>query len=273
MALISFKSFIKNKKKAQGPYIHFKDVGHPESSILETYILEDFNWLLPKVKDKKWGHNDNAHIGSWAGNVNKRLADSAPKFKGKDKTAIQEYTHKNGGSGKLNLPLINPSQKVSQEHHNIMTRLHRVVSNPIGHNVSLYSGVGSDPRNWDKEKDGSTRLRAFTSMTPSKNTARLFGHQHAMKNDDPDKGKLEDVHMIHLHMKPTDKGLPVSDYSKFSNELETVLPPDTHIIPHPDHPKPDVHKDAEGRNIYVHHYVVHSQHAGDGSWKPANPVG
>lgn len=269
MNIVSFKSFLHRSKL---PYIHFKNLDH-FNTILESYTIHeaDNSWNIPEIKDKKWYTHSNDHLGPNAYQVDLKLNDEAPKFKVNEKKTIKQYTHQNGGSAKFNETLINPKKTISQEHHDIVTHLHGLVSKPFNHDMHLFSGVSSDPRKWDKEKDGSTRLRAFTSMTTDRHVARAFAHNKARRSDDQH-DKKTDVHIIKLHVKAGDKGLPVSKHSIFKNEYESVLPADTHIKPHPELSEPEKYTDKQGRKMFVHHYVIHKQHAGDGSWKPENKV-
>lgn len=277
MALISYKSFTNSIKKQNPlPLVHFKMELH-HANINESISVEliesnvmDYNPPRVGKEQKKWHEQENPHMGWW-GETNDVLMKRHPNFEGDDKEAIEQYTHKNGGSAKFNRALLDTSRSITKKNHAHMTRLHKLAA-PLGHHVNLFSGVETDPRTWKKESDGSIKLPAFSSLTVNKDVAYRFGHHRVLQRDksnDSNSKDLSDVHIMHVHAKPEHRALSVSKYSKFPDEVETTLPPDTHIAPHPEHKKPDVYTNSDGRRVIVHHYIITHQ---SNDWKPSNPV-
>lgn len=262
-----FKSDLSNV-----PFIHYKTIKLEDN---EDMLSEGDDLPHERLPDLAWrDQNDNAHLGNSSQKITKELEKKSPKLSKADKRDVEDYTGKTkglGGSGPINTNLLNKKRSVHHSIYNKIRRLHKIVSSPIGHDVNLYSGVYSDPRRWEKGADGSTRLRAFTSMTHDKRTAHVFAHQWAEGENRSPSGKKGQVHIIHLHAKASDRGLHVEKHSPFP-EHETVLPPDTYIKPHPDYPKPTIHTASDGTRVHVHHYVIHSQHPGDGTYRPENPI-
>ena len=265
------------------PYIHYREIDVSKQDNDQEKLDEEKETIQGVLEGQRlprldWhDKNDNQHIGKDSKTISKVLKSTTPKITGDDKRDVEEYTGKTTkdqiikGSGGLNRSLLNPRTYMGHRTYNLARRLHRVTSQPIGHDLSLYSGVRTDPRKWKQEKDGSTRLRGFTSMTHDKTVAHSFAHQWTHGQGASASGKKGEVHIIHLHAKAGDKGMYVSHHSPF-NEHETVLPADTHIAPHPDHPKPDVHRGADGTRVFVHHYVIHKQTEGGGNYRPENPI-
>jgi hypothetical protein len=274
-------SKLENKKKIikepEYPYIHFKHIAPPSVNLKEEQDLEQLpHDRLPTITSGWRERNDNSHIGKNSNSITSVLK-KIPKLNSSEKEDVESYTGKKGrGSGEINNTLLKPKSPIHYSEYGFAKRLHKATSRPIGHNINLYSGVYSDPRKWQKESDGSTKLRAFTSLTHDKKTAHVFAHQWSEGKKASPEGKKGKIHIIHLHAKANDLGLPVMKHSDFE-EHETVLPPDTHIKPHPDYVndkgvhEPEIHTGSDGTKIHIHHYVIHSQTHPD-NYRPANKV-
>ena len=260
------------------PYIHFRHIAlskdPKEKKDKKVITNEEFGDDLPheRMPDLEWrNHNENTHLGKTSKAINAVLKKASPNL-GHLKRDVTDYTGKTSGEGSsvINNALLNPKKSMGWRTHGMAKRLHKATSQPIGHDVNLYSGVHSDPRKWEKSDDGSTRLRAFTSMTHDKKIAHIFAHQWTEGKKASTSGKKGQVHIIHLHAKATDHGLHVSHHSSF-NEHETVLPADTHIKPHPDFKGPEVHVASDGTKVHIHHFVIHRQTPTD-NYKPENRI-
>jgi hypothetical protein len=256
------------------PYINYKDNGLPKEKKEQKIITkEEYDLPHERLPNLSWrDHNDNIHLGKDSKSITSTLKKSVPKLTSEYKRAVTDYTGKTGDqvSGDLNHNLLKPKIPMHWRSHAWAKSLHKAVSHPIGHDVHLYSGVHSDPRNWEKSDDGSTHLRAFTSMTHDKKIAHVFGHQWTEGKKASTSGKKGAVHIIHLHAKADDHGLHATQHSTY-DEHETILPAGTHIKPHPDYKGPEVYIASDGTKVYVHHYVISKQEHPD-HYKPANKI-
>jgi len=271
--LISFKMY-KEKEQKQAkqivhsgttPYIHYQHIsigaGEQDTSVgnkPKTLDESAYSKGLPKLEWRN--QNDNAHLGSTSVAISSALNKKGPKLnwdKHRDQLiSIENYTR---SSKNLNKYLLKAKKKVAK-YHTQAKQLHSIFSKPLGHNLNLYSGVGSDPRTWEKTEEGHVRLGAFTSMTHDKNVAHAFAHSWSKKGV---------THIIHLHAKSTDMGMHIRKHSIYKAEHETVLPAETHIKPHPDYDGPEVHTASDGSQVHVHHYVIHKQtHSDDYTPRP-----
>lgn len=246
------------------PFVHFKHitienlVSKGDSKKINKSLLEDADQILYEHPKITWHKiNDNKHIGKTSDSISTALSKHARKIKtgSKDHRAIESYTH---SSKDLNEHLLRkrPSASEKSFYNPRAKHLHYIVSTPLGHDVHLYSGVNSDPRKWEKNSQGHTRLRAFTSMTHDKKIAHYFAHKHLKAKAF---SKNKNVHIIHLHAKATDYGMNVRKHSAYKEEHETILPADTYIKPHPKHKTPEIYHAPDGSTVHIHHYVIHKQ--------------
>lgn len=260
------------------PYINYRNIGLPKDKKEQKVVTNEEYDDLPheRLPNLSWrDHNDNTHLGKNSKAITSTLKKSSPKLTGEHKRAVTDYTGKTGdeSSGSLNNNLLKPKVPMHWRTHAWAKSLHKATSHPIGHDVHLYSGVHSDPRKWEKSDDGSTHLRAFTSMSHDKKIAHVFGHQWTAGEKGKDaspSGKKGEVHIIHLHAKANDHGLHATAHSPYE-EHETILPAGTHIKPHPDHKGPEIHKASDGTKVHIHHYVISKQEHPD-HYKPANKI-
>ena len=245
-------------KKKYIPYIHFRDyidiADLTEDVARKPKFPKHGDSLDPYAEaitpDLGWrNYNDNEHLGKTSAEISKRLYNTTPALTSQESHAVKSHT--NQSSYEMSTKLIN-KEKITSSIRNKAIKLHDIVSKPLGHKISLYSGVSSDPRGWEKHSDGSTQLRAATSMTHDKFVSHYFATMNATDTSNP-------THIIHLHANPTDRGLYVAHHAESPDEYETILPPNTYIKPHPNHTEPEEHIDSDGKKVFIHHYVIHKQ--------------
>ena len=115
-----------------------------------------------------------------------------------------------------------------------------------GHEHTLYHGCGRDfnPGKFaSKHPERHIKLPAFTSTSVNKKMATGFA----------DTGYVR--HILHIHMKATDKGHPILHRSSIGNEHEVLLPRNTVLKVRP-------HSDKERiPNGELNHIIYHHWHA------------
>jgi hypothetical protein len=209
---------------------------------------------LSEEKIQKSSYSDKSH---------KQLSDELHKnttsdLSEKDKDNITRYTT---GSGRLNRYLIDHNGKDDnlrkdlgdedyETHHTILTK-----SKLLGKEVHLYSGTSHDFGKMARaSKDGIIKSPAHLSMT----------HNARYASDCAGDGKNKN-HMIHIHAKPTDKGLHVAQLSSYNKEYETIIPAGTKLkYSHTTTYRPSLDKDHQTkwdrrRSYKVHHFTIDSQ--------------
>ena len=175
---------------------------------------------------------------------------------------IKAYTNGNsiGGieSRELNNKLIEnhkkskyPTEGMSPKHKAIHETISKLASQPIGHHVHLYSGVGFDPREAaEKSKNKIIHLPAHMSTSHDLYTATNFADMSAERDVTPER------HIIHIEAKPTDKGFHVGNHSEIPDEYETIIPAGTKLK----YSHTTTHTDGKtGPTYHVHHFTIHSQ--------------
>jgi hypothetical protein len=189
----------------------------------------------------------------------KKLSSTQVTPTEKQKEHIENYTSNSmsgNGSTDINNALINnhkmgrPSthgmSKVDAETHQTITKL---TKNPIGHETHLYSGTGFDPRAAaHKSKNGIIHMPAHTSTSHNAMTASHFAD---MAHENHGTGR----HIMHIHVKATDKGYHVGEHSETPEEHETILPAGTKLK----YSHSTEHHDDDGNKYHVHHFTIHSQ--------------
>lgn len=277
--MISFTLFLKEskEKKTHGVIptpIHFKYV--PKKKIVYENVLSEKS--LPHLDDlpgqirlgmKRPAHND------YAGQDEVRWSDQGRKYrwhhigissdlhKGQEeptrgqKTHIKKYSAGDTGgdassvSGKITKKLIEnhkngkaPTEGMSKGEKNIHETISSLASKPIGKEVHLYSGVGFNPSELaNKSKDKVIHSPAHISATHEAEIARSFTENH------------DEKHIMHIHMKPHDKGFHVGSHSENDHEHETIIPAGTKLKYH----NTTQHVDDDGNTHNVHHFTIHSQ--------------
>jgi hypothetical protein len=212
-------------------------------------------------------HNDNAHIGD-NHEISYRLKNSQRKLSGENELHHQVSTY--GGNADhirgnteahhirsfsrvsriINRALIDNhvhGDPIDDHHHEQIKHLDNATNTPLKHEVHMYSGVGFDPRDL-KSHENELHLPAYTSLTHRKGIAHEFATKYGQKK--------EDVHILHIHMQPTDKGRHISHVSRHENEHETILPRKTTLHVH-DHPQ--IFSDMHGNKVHVWKAHVHHQ--------------
>jgi hypothetical protein len=144
-------------------------------------------------------------------------------------------------SSELNHALID-EKKLSGRQQKLYGLLSQLANRPFGMNVSLYSGLGFDPRK--HIKDGTLRSPAFLSFTHDRDVALSFGTQHLNSNSGD-----EEHHYMHVMMGSEDKGAFIGHRSNVREEHETILPPKTELR----YLGTRLH-DHYGRQIHLHHF-------------------
>ena len=156
----------------------------------------------------------------------------------------------------------------------------KTAAKPLGHEVHLYSGVHPSfvqaIKHAEKHTNGVVNSTAPVCTTHDVPIAAGFaihsGHENEHVrplNKNPDNSNTQYVgkttkHMIHVHAKPSDKGIHMSgvEGNKHAAEAETVLPPGTHLkyshTTHHYHTMPDQNDDDHHR-VDVHHCTIHKQ--------------
>ena len=206
----------------------------------EFFIAEDDSDLT-----NDWHkENDNEHLGETSKAISKKLVSFKPIYNSDQHKAIARYI---GYSNEVNNALIH-KQHIGEHGAHIIEHLQEATQHPIGHEVHVYSGLGFDPSEHINKEHNTLHLPAFTSMTHAKKVATHFANLW------PD--KKVNKHILHIHLKPTDKALHVSHLSKIPSEHETILPHGTTLKVNPE-PTTYVNKNKTGTHVW--HAIVHHQ--------------
>jgi hypothetical protein len=221
--------------------IHFKHVSKSSNLKEEKEHKDVHGWV---------NHNQNKHLGDRAQDISNKLTDHLHKnhpLNTKELHHTKEYT---SSSSDVNFALIHAHKNkkdIEPYYHQSIHHLDSATSRPIGHHLHLYSGLGFNPDHM-KNKNGHVHLPAYTSMTHDKSRAREFALDKAYKHEDGSK------HILHIHMKKTDKGLHVSHFSHYHDEHETILPRNTKIKIHK---KPTIYNDYGSKTHVWHAHIIH----------------
>ena len=208
-----------------------------------------------------WVNNNNDNGGADHIDISDALLNKhLNKHDNKTKKHIREYTDY---SKTLNKKLINrhkfktgnasDNSLFDRNEFNQIKHLDKVTKKPIGHEVHVYSGIGFDPHKHMNPEHNTIHLPAYTSTTHDKQIAHDFVASH-YKDD------VTHHHILHIHMKPTDKAAHVSHLSKHPSEYETILPRNTTLKVHPTPDILDHEDDNFGKRItHVWHATIHKQ--------------
>lgn len=223
--------------------VHYRFI--PPFTVSEAFLIRD---LEPSNKNLN--------------EISKKLNEARPKITNRESGHIKSYTGKDPSSLSINESLIeahNTRQppNMSSEDEKVHRSILRLSSNPIGHSVDLYSGVGFDPKKLLGAAGSTLYLPAHTSATHSP----LVALQHAIQNR-PRTGPMgmgKTAHMIKITTTPTTKGFHVGDLSSYKNEQETVLPAGTTLK----YSHTTMHNVQENPQfpvkVRLHHFTVQSQ--------------
>jgi len=136
--------------------------------------------------------------------------------------------------------------------HNTIKHL----ASPIGRELHVYSGTKTNFGELAKKsKDGILHSHAHLSVTHVPQAALNFAHDNLSLRPE------EDRNMIHIHMKPKDKGVHVSKISEYPDEHETIIPSGTKLK-YKNTTRHIVNKNkftGTTTHINVHHFTIHSQ--------------
>jgi hypothetical protein len=229
--------------------IHFKMGSDKKSTKTRHHVKEEHHeYTLYKWKD----HNDNSHLGRDDNEISEKLKEKTKKFDSSEqKNAVKDYTK---NSSDVNDSLIehhkDPTAHINSHHNDKIKGLDTATNHPIGHHVSLYSGLGFNPAN-HITGENHVHLPAFTSMTHNKHVADNFAQGKSYKFPN------EDRHILHLHMRPEDKGIHIPHVSEYDTEHETILPRRTTIKIHHE---PEIYHDSEGKKVHIWHSHIHHQY-------------
>ena len=246
------------------PYKNTSDVSSNSSD--DAYVPDEpvhfkhVSKLKEESEHKKdihswFDHNQNKHIGHSSHEISNALEHHLTKnhpLTHHEEHHAKKYT---STSSDLNANLIAAHKtkhdvhphKIDPYHHQTIHHLDTATKRPIGHHVHLYSGLGFNPAHM-KNKNGHVHLPAYTSMTHDKRKADGFAYDKSYRHEG-------DKHILHLHMKKSDKGVHVSHISHYSSEHETILPRNTRIKIHK---KPAVYSHDDGTKTHVWHaHIVH----------------
>ena len=195
-------------------------------------------------------HNDNHHLGNNADEVSDKLKEKSKPFENpEEKHEVKQYT---ADSSDTNHALISHhlrGEPIADYLHKSIRRLDTATNHPIGHHVHLYSGIGFNPAE-HLVGEHHIHLPAYTSMTHDKRVASDFADYRAS-------GDQKTRHILHVHMRPEDKGLHVSHASTFSTEHETILPRRTTLKVHPE---PEIIHLHNGHKLHIWHAHIHHQY-------------
>jgi len=162
-----------------------------------------------------------------------------------EKKAIKAYSDK---SFELNALLLghhhvgvetNPQLSLNNGRHNYnLNHLDRATNKPIGKSVTVFSGLGFDPRKQVKNK--RIHFPAYTSSSIDKQAANSF----AIRQDDNKK------HMLRINLTPRDHGAYIGTPSGYINERELLLPRNTTMRIHRSIP------DENDPSLIIHHASI-----------------
>lgn len=184
--------------------------------------------------------NQNHHLGKTHRDVKDKLVESAPKFNKTELEHSHEYTK---SSHYLNKDLIAKASgaKRTLSHDNKTSVKHldaALHSNKakLKHEVHVYHGIKHwHPGEEARKNNGYVKIPTYLSTSTNKYVAHRFS----------------DRHILHIHMKPGDKGRYVDHISKHRGEHEMLLPRNTVLKLHPRNQKVGDHT--------IWHATIHSQ--------------
>jgi hypothetical protein len=221
--------------------IHFKHVGR--SSNKSSDIKEE-------IKNEWLNKNDNEHLGETSDKINDKL-QTHQKIK-PTKEQIEKIKAYTNSSKYLNSALLDHhnNRKINLDYFKKgIEHLDKATNHHIGHELHVYSGLGFNPSKHLDEKN-IIHLPAYTSTTHDKNIAHSFASRNPMTEH-----HKNTYHILHIHMKPRNKGIHVDHLSEHEDEHETILPRNTKLKVHP---VPDKHI-IHGVEHHIWHATVHSQ--------------
>lgn len=161
---------------------------------------------------------------------------------------IHDYTIDSHGLNQHLIQSHKNKEKISK-YHDAIKNIDKITNKQSGHDIHLYSGIGYDPKKIMKKK-GHVFLPSYTSLSRSKHIASVYTKGHPRENT-----KINDYHILHLHVKKTDKIHHTPDNHGAGNDerdyqYESILPRKTLIKIHPE---PTVLETKYGNKYHVWH--------------------
>ena len=245
-----FKEFVHGKKGKEPILIpvapvHGSHAHHKKHE--KKHVDENFN--MPATSNAvDWAdHNDNTHLGKTLGEVHNKLDIPRSKFfEIPGNEHVSGYTQK---SYRVNEDLLDKAHKRPLTWHTDPKQLSNSVKHldkalghqTLDHDLHVYHGTtkfnpgelsSKHPKRLIKsaaymstsiDKDKAMR---FASRWPSSDIEHVEGHGKSW-------GEAEKPHILHIHLKPGQKGMYVGDNSHHQKEREFILPRNTVLKVHP----------------------------------------
>jgi hypothetical protein len=196
----------------------------------------------------------NKNIGDY-GNHN-HLSDllhqaTAKTINDQEKKYIHHYTCHDEDANKNYSERLNHSLINGTALHDHDQKIHDTImkhAKPSGYSFHLFSGVKRNFKKMSEESGSDTfHFPAHTSTTHDIEIAYEFASK---KRDDKN-----NMHLIHIHVKPQDKVLHISRFSENPYEHETILPAGTTLKYH----GTTTEKRGKYFTQHIHHMTIHSQ--------------
>lgn len=254
--MLTFKEFRDRQKKDfdSSMYIHGKHANKKINEVIETEFPDSshFKWKQDK--------SDNQHLGDKPDAQMQRLESDHPIHDDHLK-AIKHYT--NDSFSLTNHLIDSHNKKIAPNKNHGGHDLNAIENSfkPSKHDFDSFTGVGSDPREFKTvKKVGDVDIKAMPahfSSSLQRRTAHGFARGQVRSQD----AKNVDRHIIHWHIKKGDPISPIGSKSSYSDnthqygEHEVLLPRTCNELGnyHMAHHKTDVHVDANGDKLFVHH--------------------
>ena len=260
----SFNDFTKSKNEDGIAYVDHAILRRPlrgKKSKNEDGIAYVDHAILRNPRKINESKNENEHIGHSIEEIHDKLAEDHP-YTEKEKKETQKYTR---GSSNLNRNLyehkmedkVVPKEvKGDFDTHNIKSLDAAVEKHSLKHDLHVYSGVHFHPGR-SSGMSGHIQLPAYTSSSISKSVASHFAHSAGYSNPKEltsnKDGENIKGHILHLHLKPGQKGAYIAPHSEYEEEREYTLPRNTRIKINQ---KPTVHIDEDENRYHVWHGEV-----------------
>ena len=219
----------------------------------KTFIIEEKQTLrsLQKINTDRHGELDDLS--------NKLHKVTASKLNVSDRANLKHYTKGDDDKEESYCTAMNKSLNQGEPLHGRDILVHDTImknAKSSGEELHLFSGVHQDFKKLATKTHGNTFfMPAHTSMTHNKNTALEFSSEKSTRFS-TDLKKIH--HIMHIHIKPTDKLLHVSKLSQHPTEHETILPAKTHLKYH----GTDTYKVKILNNpamLNMHHFTIERQ--------------
>lgn len=196
--------------------------------------IKEYMFLLNIQKYLKESYSENMLNHGNSDELSQKLHDSTHKgISDKDARHISDYTD---DSSYLNKSLIRHNGKLPHDFDKEEAKTHKSImknAKPSGYSFHVYSYTKFPfHKHIDKEKLFKSPAHISTSHDEN------FINKYRNKN----------THIIHIHVKPTDKVLHVSKnkYNTFKDQHETIIPSGTTLK----------YSHSDGN---IHHFTIHSQ--------------